>query len=605
MTEKMREEAEKSGAGEDCVRVGAREVWKHSVLSELERQTGGDVMLVSGVFRVACHSAILAASSPMLKELLIEQTRDGEGESFLSLPDWGRAELDLAVKLLHNGEVLLRPDERELGERVASLMSSFGMKGVEVGQFKCFRCSVVQPDVDAYLNHLDSEHGAQAEESIRDMIKELENKTGDPEFEDWTCMGCFVTDLLPGKKCDIVDSQAAALSLENHLLQCTQAVEKEKERVDRMQKKDDNDKPLSLAASLDSNLWRSCPLCGESKRSRDEMVTHLIFYHPQLKAILDKTIANQTPLTCEDGCMPIWPGRSTFLLHKFINCEKGAKRRLELILRKLTKTDVLGEELSEDGLGDISDISEDEIMEELVLEVDVVGGGQSTIASKEEIPKSEELEMGFPKMPMFSNASSQTSVNSDLTLAGKVEDQTVSNAAKAKESLIGMVLNQGCQTSDDDLKERCPKCDDIQACLPKTTQQGSQTIEQIVNQELNGSLPEDQCDVFDQVGTSGDKEVYLESVNAKVSAPDNTSEDGSSDIGGASLKSQKQNMEPVDESNIKCPQCHGIFETTSKFKSKIKHFCKFLGGKLSQRPEIDSGAKSGAKRVTMTCSLCR
>ena len=278
---------------------------------------------------------------------------------------------------------------------------------------------------------------------------------------------------------------------------------------------------------------------------------------------------------------------------------------MELILRKLTKTDVLGEELSEDGLGDISDISEDEIMEELVLEVDVVGGGQSTIASKEEIPKSEELEMGFPKMPMFSNASSQTSVNSDLTLAGKVEDQTVSNAAKAKESLIGMVLNQGCQTSDDDLKEMCPKCDDIQACLPKTTQQGSQTIEQTANQELNGSLPEDKCDVFDQVGTSGDKEVYLESVNAKVSAPDNTSEDGSSDIGGASLKSQKQNMEPVDESNIKCPQCHGIFETASKFKSKIKHFCKFLGGKLSQRPEIDAGAKSGAKRVTMTCSLCR
>ena len=52
---------------------------------------------------------------------------------------------------------------------------------------------------------------------------------------------------------------------------------------------------------------------------------------------------------------------------------------------------------------------------------------------------------------------------------------------------------------------------------------------------------------------------------------------------------------------MECLQCHGIFETRSKYKSKRKHFCKFLGVKLEKQPEIDVTSQS----VAMTCSICR
>ena len=181
-------------------------------------------------------------------------------------------------------------------------------------------------------------------------------------------MGCFATDLLPVKKCEVVDSQAAVFSLENHLTQCTRAVEREKERVKRMEEKED--KPASIASILNNNLWSVCPLCGDSKKSRDEMVSHL-FYHPQMMEILYKSLPSGPTYTCEDGCMAVWAGRCQFMLHKFRNCEKGAKRRLDLLLSKLTKADVLGEEQSDDGF---SDISENEAMEEFELEGDTEGG---------------------------------------------------------------------------------------------------------------------------------------------------------------------------------------------------------------------------------------
>ena len=138
MIERMGEGVEESEV--DVVKVGNRELWKNQMLEELERQNmDGDVVLVAGGSRVNCHSAILAASSPLLKELLIEQNE--EGENVLDLPGWEGRELELAVKLLHTGEVLLKPDEREIGERVKSLMSALGVQGVEVGQFMCFRCN--------------------------------------------------------------------------------------------------------------------------------------------------------------------------------------------------------------------------------------------------------------------------------------------------------------------------------------------------------------------------------------------------------------------------------------------------------------------------------
>ena len=84
MNERMEEGVEDSEV--DLVKVGNRELWKHQMLEELERRNlGGDVILVAGGSRVNCHSTILAASSPLLKDLLMEQNE--EGENVLDLAD--------------------------------------------------------------------------------------------------------------------------------------------------------------------------------------------------------------------------------------------------------------------------------------------------------------------------------------------------------------------------------------------------------------------------------------------------------------------------------------------------------------------------------------
>ena len=844
MNERMEEGVQDSEV--DLVKVGNRELWKHGLFEELERQNiGGDVILVAGGSRVHCHSTILAASSPLLKELLMEQ--NGEGESVLDLSDWGRRELELAVRLLHTGEVLLKPDEREVGERVTSLMSTLCVQGVEVGQFRCFRCNAVQPNLGDYLNHMDSDHVAQTVESNQNLMKELEDNTGDPGFEDWTCMGCFATDLLPVKKFQVVNSEAAALCLKNHLMQCTQAVEREKERVERMQ-----EKIPSLGSILNNNHWRICPLCGDSKKSRDEMVSHL-FYHPQLVEILDKSFPAETAYTCKDGCMIEFAGRNQFILHMLRNCETGAKRRLDLILGKLAKTDVMGEEQSDDGF---SDISEDEVMEELEFEGDAEGGkGHTTIGLKAGSSGCIESKEVLPSKS--SDASSQTSGNSDDFHIGKEEDTNVKSEdiqapvlATTEQGIqttdqTCLAVDQGCQTAsetDDETKERqrssdpnrmemeCtdsgaslsdlnssgeskppllevilefghtstlrdavdanvpgavthdweawvknPSNDKIENFLEKVVftlpdtfkdpkriatsppykiqdvgsgsfkilidiffrapkgerhlekarveydlvlqpfkrpheadfqkvlnirrmermtfptrdenfkqrlieggaklveshrqitkqkekidgvegqvkrrrvkkqvdktyvdedgymvtkkvvQSASETDDElkqncsvhettqtVVNEMADKScqtcvddkteptpLPVDkksQTENVDYVGKSDDEQIV------KAHAPDNTTEEESSDIGDNVKRTPNRSKELVGESSVRCNQCHGIFETSSKYKSKIKHFCKFLGGKLSRCPQVEVGARSGAKRVTMTCSLCR
>ena len=623
-----------------------------------------------------------------------------------------------------------------------------------VGQIKCFICSVNQPNPGAYLNHLDSEHLTQTVESIQNLIREL-STAGNPDFEDWTCMGCFTTDLLPGKKSEVSDLQAAVLNLENHLKQCTQAVDREKDSLERMQEKDD--KTQSLGSLLNNNLWRVCPLCGDSKKSRDEMVSHLL-YHPQLKDVLDKSILDKTAFTCEDGCMPVWHGRSHFMLHKFRNCEKGAKRRLDHILSTLTKIDVMGDGQSDDGL---SDISEDEVMEELVLEGDAERGGHSTVdAKEEESPSSGEpkpdLPLNLNVSQSFSDASSQTLRTSgkeeimdedipldaatdaqpavikdqakDALLAGAAalrdallqagpnlpikdlkaildasnvpapysnildavsqfqadiagaSSAVTRNAKISKRSLIKNAMHQSYQTSEDIVKcgdiptsvldttdqgsqtakqtckttdsgcqteteENCNefntsgdgvKCEDIQAPVLDTTDQASQTADKNCQTEnrgcqteteencnelrtAHGTTPElvdgsSQTNVEIAASQSPAEKSQVEKTPEKVrtmeddaegvnaTAFDNTTEEESSDNG---KRSQNRHKGLVGEASIRCSQCHGIFETSSKYKSKIKHFCKFLGGKLKQCPEVEVGAKSGAKRITMTCTLCR
>ena len=606
MIERMEGGVEASGM--NLVKLGDREAWKEQLFKELERPNiSGDVMMVAGGSRVNCHSAILAASSPLLKELLMEQ--NGEGEIVLDLPDWGRRELELAVKLLYTGEVLLKPDERKIGERVKSLMSTLCIQGVEVGQISCVRCKVVQPNLGAYLNHLDSEHVAQTMESIQDLRRELEDPGGDPEFEDWTCMGCFATDLLPVKKCEVVDSQAAVFSLENHLTRCTRAVEREKERVKRMEEKEDKPAWASIASILNNNLWSVCPLCGDSKKSRDEMVSHL-FYHPQMTEILYKSLPSGPTYTCEDGCMTVWAGRCQFMLHKFRNCEIGAKRRLDLLLSKLTKADVLGEEQSDDGF---SDISENEAMEEFELEGDTEEGrGQATIGSKTECPSSgsRELKQGLPHIstvatPKSSDASSQTSGNSGDFHIGKEEDKNV----KCEDALAS--TEKGLQTTD----QKCLVVDQSCQTASKTdeTKQNSnvhKTTQTVVHETVNKSCQTHVDATTEPTPISMDRNSETEmdrnsEMENATHAPDHTTEEESSDIGNKVKRTQNQTKELVGESSIKCSQCHGIFDTSSKYKSKIKHFCKFLGGKLERCPQVEVGAKSGAKRITMTCSLCR
>ena len=617
MIERMGEGVEESEV--DVVKVGNRELWKNQMLKELERQNmDGDVVLVAGGSRVNCHSAILAASSPLLKDLFMEQNE--EGENVLDLPDWGGRELELAVKLLHTGEVLLKPDEREIGERVKSLMSALHVQGVEVGQFMCFRCNVVQPNLGAYFNHLDSEHVAQTVESNQNLMRELEDSTSDPGFEDWTCMGCFATDLLPVKNCEVIDSEAAALCLNNHLIQCTRAVEREKERVERMQER--FVETPSLGSILNNNHWQICPLCGDSKKSRDEMVSHL-FYHPQLREILDKSVPADTAYTCKDGCMAVWAGRRQFILHMYRNCEIGAKRRLDHILSNLTKTDVLGEEQSDDGF---SDISEDEVMEELELEGDAEGGrGHSTsYKSKEETSDCKEPKKGLSPIsivtPKSSDASSQTSSNSDNFPIGKEEDKAFKSEgieapilAKSEQGVQTTdqpckTVDQGCQTASktsDETKQNCNVHETTQTVVNETVDKSSQTHLDNKTEPTPPPLEDKnpQTESVDDLGRSGDEQV--DCVKANAPAAGNTTEEESSDIGDNVKKIQNRNKELVGESSVRCFLCHGIFETSSKYKSKIKHFCKFLGGKLSRCPQVEAGAKSGAKRVTMTCSLCR
>ena len=185
---------------ESSVNIGCKQSWRQQLFHELERQTRGDVTIVAGNTRVSCHALVLAAGSPLIRDMLVEQSREGEGEYVVHLSGWDKKTLELAVQLLYTGEILLKPDQREVAESVVNLMSTLGVQGVEVGPVKCFRCNVALSNLGDYIEHLDSEHGAQTTASIDELMNELRNPEGDPDFDDWTCMGCFATDLLTVKK---------------------------------------------------------------------------------------------------------------------------------------------------------------------------------------------------------------------------------------------------------------------------------------------------------------------------------------------------------------------------------------------------------------------
>merc|ERR1719270_2537973 len=492
---------------------------------ELERYTGGgDVTLVAGDIKVSCHASVLAAGSPLLRDMLVEQCREGEGEYVVHLSGWDKKALELAVQLLYTGEILLKPDQREVAESVVNLMSTLGVRGVEVGPFKCFRCNDTLNNLGDYIEHLDSEHGAQTTASIDELMNELRNPEGDPDFDDWTCMGCFATDLLPVKKSELVDMEEAFTTLEEHVRLCGLAVEMEKERGARMQGVDINENQLSptLGSILNANLWTACPLCGDFKENRSQMTTHLIWSHPQLLNALESSIVEDPPFTCEDGCdSGLWKNKRSFAWHKFKNCKTGGQRRFQLFLNKIPKSEILPEDSSD---YDSNDSNE---------------GEESSSASKEG------------------------------------ESNNISTTTK----------NQNCQTSVNSPGETTVESKG----LPDTSEREIQTIDVTVKAAV---------DQESQTLSVNENRGRVVNQNLKDRSCQTDLDDG--------MKPTRQNKEVLGESSVMfCSQCHGIFETTSKYKSKIKHFCRFLGGKLKHSPTLELGANSGAKRIALTCTLCR
>ena len=546
------------------VNIGCKQSWRQQLFHELERQTRGDVTIVAGNTRVSCHASVLAAGSPLIRDMLVEQSREGEGEYVVHLSGWDKKALELAVQLLYTGEILLKPDQREVAESVVNLMSTLGVQAVEVGPVKCFRCNDTLNNLGDYIEHLDSEHVAQTTASIDELMNELRNPEGDPDFDDWTCMGCFATDLLPVKKSQLVDTEEAVTTLEKHVLLCGQTVEMEKERVARMQGVDINENQLSptLGSILNANLWSVCPLCGDFKENRSQMTTHLIWSHPQLLNALESSIVEDPPFTCEDGCdSGLWKNKRSFAWHKFKNCKTGGQRRFQLFLNKIPKSEILPEDSSD---YDSNDSNE---------------GEESSSASKEGESNNISTTTKNQNCQTSVNSPGETTVESKgLPDTSEREIQTIDVAVKAavdQESQTLLVNENSGRVVNQNLKDRSCQTD-LDDGMKLPTQPGGR------------NTPEKA------------KQVLVSSTKDHTKGNDNNHAEHSP------LKPTRRNKEAVGESSVKfCSQCHGIFETTSKYKSKIKHFCRFLGGKLKHSPTLEVGANSGAKRITLTCTLCR
>ena len=548
------------------VNIGCKKTWKQQLFHEVERHTGGDVTLVAGDIKVSCHASVLAAGSPLIRDLLVEQFREGEGEYVVHLSGWDKKALELAMQLLYTGEILLKSDQREVAESVVNLMSMLGVQGVEVGPVKCFRCNDTLNNLGDYIEHLDSEHGAQTTASIDELMKELRNPDGDPYFDDWTCMGCFATDLLPVKKSELVDTEEAVTTLEKHVRLCGLAVEMEKERVARMQGIDINDNQPSptLGSILNANLWSVCPLCGDYKENRSQMTTHLIWSHPQLLNALENSIVEDPPFTCEDGCdSGLWKDKRSFAWHKFKNCKTGGQRRFQLFLNKIPKSEILPEDSSD---YDSNDSNE---------------GEESSSASKE--GQSNNISTAVT----MRNQSYQTLVNSpgETTVESKVFPDTSEREIQTIEVTVKVAVDQESQTLS--VNENCGRVVN-QNLIDRSCQTDLDDGMKLPTRPRGKNTPEKA------------KQVLVSSTNDHIKGNANN------DAEHSPLKPTRQNKKVVGESSVKfCSQCHGIFETTSKYKSKIKHFCRFLGGKLKHSPTLEVGANSGAKRITLTCTLCR
>ena len=185
------------------------------------------------------------------------------------------------------------------------------------------------------------------------------------------------------------------------------------------------------------------------------------------------------------------------------------------------------------------------------------------------------------------NQSYQTSVNSpgETTVESKVFPDTSEREIQTIEVTVKVAVDQESQTLS--VNENCGRVVN-QNLIDRSCQIDLDDGMKLPTRPRGKNTPEKA------------KQVLVSSTNDHIKGNANN------DAEHSPLKPTRQNKKVVGESSVKfCSQCHGIFETTSKYKSKIKHFCRFLGGKLKHSPTLEVGANSGAKRITLTCTLCR
>ena len=86
----------------------------------------------------------------------------------------------------------------------------------------------------------------------------------------------------------------------------------------------------SLLSLLTSSQWLSCPLphCQEVRQSRARLTSHLL-HHTEVLDLLEAATPQAEVYSCTSRgpglCFPVWAGRTQYLLHRFMNCTRGAK----------------------------------------------------------------------------------------------------------------------------------------------------------------------------------------------------------------------------------------------------------------------------------------
>ena len=104
----------------------------------------------------------------------------------------------------------------------------------------------------------------------------------------------------------------------------------------------------SLLSLLTSSQRMIYPLahCPEVRQNRARLTSHLL-HHPGVWNLLEAATPHAEDYSCTSlgpgRCFPVRAGRTHFLLHRFINCPRGAEAALEAVLGE-ARVEVEGEE---------------------------------------------------------------------------------------------------------------------------------------------------------------------------------------------------------------------------------------------------------------------